>query len=177
LSVNRGRIILVETSKVNTLFLDRDGVINKKLEGKYVRDWNEFTFMPNALKAISRLSKIFNLIIIVTNQQGIAKGIMTEDDLIILHQKMIKEIEKNGGKINKVYICPHFEQDDCNCRKPKTGMIESAIKDFPYINRINSYLVGDSNSDIEAGNKAGLKTIKVDNSFTLYDWTQKFIKD
>ena len=165
------------TPKVNTLFIDRDGVINKKLEGRYVRNWDEFTFIPNALEAINRLSKIFNLIIIVTNQQGIAKGIMTADDLIILHKKMIQEIEKAGGMINKVYFCPHFEKDNCNCRKPKTGMIENAIKDFPYINRINSYLVGDSVSDIEAGKSAGLKTIKVDNSFTLYDWTQQFITD
>jgi len=167
----------VETSKFNTLFLDRDGVINKKLNGRYVRDWDEFTFIPNALKAITRLSKIFNLIIIVTNQQGIGKGIMTEEDLVILHQKMIQEIEKAGGNINKVYFCPHLEQDNCNCRKPKTGMIESAINDFPYINRVDSYLVGDSISDMEAGENAGLKTIKVDNCFTLYDWTQQFIND
>ena len=85
--------------KFDTLFLDRDGVINKKLEGRYVRDWEEFEFMPKACFALSELSKKFERIIIITNQQGIGKGIMSKDDLHFLHQKMTDEIEKKGGKM------------------------------------------------------------------------------
>ena len=156
--------------KFDTLFLDRDGVINRKLEGRYVRNWKEFEFMPNALFAIKKLSKRFKRILVVTNQQGIGKGIMTVNDLSLLHQSMQKEIVKNGGKIDKVYFCPHLEKENCNCRKPEIGMIQYAIKDFPDINLEQSFLIGDSSSDIEAGERAGLKSIKVDNQFTLFDW-------
>ena len=163
----------METSDFDTLFLDRDGVINKKLDGKYVRNWEEFTFIPNVLNSISKLSRLFNRIIIITNQQGIGKGLMSKNDLLFLHQKMLKEIEKAGGKINKIYFCPHLETDNCNCRKPKIGMIEKAIQDFSSINIKKSYLIGDSPSDIKAGTKAGLHTIKVDNNFTLNNWIKQ----
>lgn len=165
----------METSDFDTLFLDRDGVINKKLDGKYVRNWEEFTFIPNVLSSISKLSRLFNRIIIITNQQGIGKGLMSKNDLLFLHQKMLKEIEKAGGKINKIYFCPHLETDNCNCRKPKIGMIEKAIQDFSSINIKKSYLIGDSPSDIKAGTKAGLHTIKVDNNFTLNNWIKQIL--
>ena len=161
------------TSNFDSLFLDRDGVINKKLEGRYVSRWEEFEFMPNALQAVNILSKLFKRIFIVTNQQGIGKGIMSQNDLLFLHQRMIKEVEKASGKIDKIYFCPHLEKDNCNCRKPKTGMIEKAILDFPEIEVKNSYLIGDSLSDIQAGKEAGLHTVKVDDKFTLYDWAEQ----
>ena len=161
------------TSNFDSLFLDRDGVINKKLEGRYVSRWEEFDFMPNALQAVSILSKLFKRIFIVTNQQGIGKGIMSQNDLLFLHQRMIKEVEKASGKIDKIYFCPHLEKDNCNCRKPKTGMIEKAILDFPEVEVKKSYLIGDSPSDIQVGKLAGLHTVKVDDKFTLYDWAEQ----
>ena len=160
----------------DTLFLDRDGVINKKLEGKYVRNFSEFEFMPGALDSISKLSNLFSRILIVTNQQGIAKGIMSEADLNILHTQMQERIEKLGGKINKIYYCPHLQDMDCMCRKPKSGMIEQAIIDFPEINIENSYLIGDSDSDIKAGKKMNLNTVKVDNDYTLAKWTADMLR-
>ena len=161
------------TSNFDSLFLDRDGVINKKLEGRYVSRWEEFDFIPKTLQAVNILSKLFKRIFIVTNQQGIGKGIMSENDLLFLHQRMIKEVEKASGKIDKIYFCPHLEKDNCNCRKPKTGMIEKAILDFPEIEVKNSYLIGDSPSDMQVGKQAGLNPIKVDNKFTLYDWVEQ----
>ena len=118
---------------LDTLFLDRDGVINVKLEARYVRNSNEFEFMQGALVAISKLSKLFKRILIVTNQQGIGKGIMTEDDLNLLHSFMTSEIGKLNGKIDKIYFCPHLDTENCNCRKPNPGMINQAIADFPDI--------------------------------------------
>ena len=161
--------------KFDTLFLDRDGVINKKLEGRYVCNFSEFEFIPGALKAISQLSNMFNRIIIVTNQQGISKGIMSEIDLNTLHAQMQERIEELGGKINEIYYCPHLEEFDCMCRKPKPGMIRQAIIDFPEISIEDSYLVGDSDSDIEAGQRMNLKTIKVDNDYTLVKWTDTLL--
>ena len=97
------------TSNFDSLFLDRDGVINKKLEGRYVSRWEEFEFMPNALQAVNILSKLFKRIFIVTNQQGIGKGIMSQNNLLFLHQRMIKEVEKAGGKIDKIYFVMIFD--------------------------------------------------------------------
>jgi D-glycero-D-manno-heptose 1,7-bisphosphate phosphatase len=160
----------------DTLFLDRDGVINKKLEGRYVRNFSEFEFMPGALKAISKLSNVFSRILIVTNQQGIAKGIMSEADLNTLHTQMQERIEKLGGKINKIYYCPHLQIMNCMCRKPKSGMIEQAIIDFPEISVKNSYLIGDSDSDIKAGKRMNLNTVKVNNNYTLAKWTTDMLR-
>ena len=156
---------------LDTLFLDRDGVINVKLEARYVSNSKEFEFMQGALVAISKLSKLFKRILIVTNQQGVGKGIMTEDDLNLLHSFMTSEIGKLNGKIDKIYFCPHLDTENCNCRKPNPGMINQAIADFPDIDLQNSYLIGDSDSDIEAGNRMNLNTVKVDNEYTLDKWT------
>jgi len=160
---------------LDTLFLDRDGVINVKLDGQYVRNTEEFEFMIGAEMAISKLSKIFNRILIVTNQQGIAKGIMSDKELDILHEYMLLELKKNGGVIDKIYYCPHLAIESCSCRKPKPGMIQQAIIDFPEIKVEDSYLIGDSDTDILAGNKMELITVKVDNKYTLSKWCDELL--
>jgi histidinol-phosphate phosphatase family protein len=156
--------------KLDTLFLDRDGVINVKLDGQYIKNTDEFDFIKGSEMAISKLSKIFNRILIVTNQQGIAKGIMSDKDLCVLHEYMLCELKKNGGVIDKIYYCPHLSSENCNCRKPNPGMIEQAMIDFPEIKLSQSYLIGDSYTDIQAGNKMGLTSVKVDNAYTLSKW-------
>ena len=161
--------------KLDTLFLDRDGVINVKLDGQYVKNIDEFEFMIGAEMAISKLSKIFNRILIITNQQGIAKGIMSDKELGVLHKYMLFELKKYGGVINKIYYCPHLAAENCNCRKPNSGMIQQAIIDFPEIKIENSYLIGDSDTDILAGNKMGLVTVKVDNEYTLSKWCDELL--
>ena len=157
----------------DTLFLDRDGVINKKLEQRYVTNFDEFVFVKNSDVAIRKLHKIFKRILVVTNQQGIGKGIMTEDDLNLLHLQMQRELSIDFDLIDKIYFCPCLEGDDCNCRKPNTGMLENAKLDFPEIKIEDSFLVGDSDSDILAGKKFGLTSIKVSSEFTLFDWLTK----
>ena len=159
----------------DTLFLDRDGVINVKLDERYVQDPSEFEFISGAEKAISLLSTIFKRIIIVTNQQGIGKGIMTENDLNFLHDYMISELVKSEGRIDEVYFCPHLVSEKCGCRKPNPGMIQQAKLDFPEINFENSYLVGDSLSDLEAGERMNLLAIRVDNDYTLAKWTSELM--
>jgi len=161
--------------KLDTLFLDRDGVINMKLDGRYVRNFEEFEFIPGAELAIANLSKIFKRILIVTNQQGIAKGIMSTEDLNSLHQNMLQQLKMTGGIIEKIYYCPHLDAANCKCRKPNTGMIEQAIIDFPNLENKNSYLVGDSDSDITAGNEMGLITVKVDNEYSLAKWSEELL--
>src|SRR5688572_23731927 len=93
-----------------TLFLDRDGVINERIPGDYVKNWDEFIFLDGVLEALNILARKFNRIVVVTNQQGIAKGLMTEEDLNKVHQRMVLEIQESGGKIDKVYFCPLSEK-------------------------------------------------------------------
>jgi histidinol-phosphate phosphatase family protein len=161
--------------KLDTLFLDRDGVVNVKLDGRYVQNADEFEFMPGAENAIAKLSIIFKRILIVTNQQGIAKGIMSANDLNTLHQYMLQQLKVKGGVIEKIYYCPHLVAANCSCRKPNPGMIQQAIIDFPTIKIEESYLIGDSDSDIIAGDKMGLNTIKVDNEYTLSKWYDELL--
>ena len=161
--------------KLDTLFLDRDGVVNVKLDGRYVQNADEFEFMPGAENAIAKLSIIFKRILIVTNQQGIAKGIMSANDLNTLHQYMLQQLKVKGGVIEKIYYCPHLANENCSCRKPNPGMIQQAIIDFPTIKIEESYLISDSDSDIIAGDKMGLSTIKVDNEYTLSKWYDELL--
>ena len=161
--------------RADTLFLDRDGVINIKLKDRYVQYFSEFQFIDKSLDAIRILTDIFKRIIIVTNQQGIGKGIMSKEDLNKLHQNMISEINLHGGQIDKIYYCPHLESDRCNCRKPANGMIKKALQDFPEIIINRSFLIGDSESDILAGKSMHMCTVKVDNEFTLFSWVNQIL--
>ena len=159
----------------DTLFLDRDGVINEKLEGRYVTNFNEFIFIRGSELAIRTLHKIFRRIIIVTNQQGIGKGIMTDADLELIHNQMQEKLSPDINLIEKIYYCPHIVEANCKCRKPNIGMLENAKSDFPEIDINNSFLVGDSDTDIIAGKKFGLETIQVSKGFTLSNWLETIL--
>ena len=143
-----------------TLFLDRDGVINQKRDRDYVKNWGEFLFVEGSLEAISTLSKFFGRIIIVTNQRGVGKGLMSEQDLIKIHEKMVHEINLSHGKIDKIYYCTEVSEF-AFCRKPNVGMALIASKEFPEINFSKSVIVGDSISDVMFGQKLGMKKILI----------------
>ncbi len=138
------------------LFLDRDGVINK--EKNYLYKIEDFEFIDGVFETCKYFQDREYLIVIITNQAGIARGKYTEVEYQILTNWMINEFEKKGIKISKVYHCPHHPEfsGECECRKPKPKMILDAQKEFD-IDLANSILVGDKNSDIEAGIKAGVK--------------------
>lgn len=146
-----------------TLFLDRDGVINQRIVGEYVKAIDEFHFMPGSLASIARFSERFGRIVVVTNQQGIGKGIMTARNLEDIHRYMLSEIEKHGGKIDGVYFAPQLSSENSEMRKPNTGMAHQAKRDFPEIDFSKSVLIGDSDSDIFFGQKLGMITVKLDN--------------
>ena len=149
---------------MNTLFLDRDGVINKCMSpGKYVTSWSEFEFIDGSVTAISSLRKFFKRIVVVTNQQGIGKNIFSLDSLKEIHENMQNCLRIDGSFIDKIYYCPHLKSIRCSCRKPKTGMAFQAQRDFPEINFSASAIVGDSPSDLEFGSSLGMKTILVRN--------------
>jgi D-glycero-D-manno-heptose 1,7-bisphosphate phosphatase len=144
-----------------TLFLDRDGVINTRFPGDYVKCVDEFEFLPGAKDAIAKFSNVFGKIIVVTNQQGIARGIYSHADLNSIHEHMKSELEKSGGKIEAVYYAPQSSAENSPMRKPGIGMALQAKKDFPEIDFSKAIIVGDSQSDMEFGKTAGMKTIFV----------------
>ncbi len=148
-------------NKTWTLFLDRDGVINKRLEDDYVKTLSEFEFLEGVPEALKAFSDLFGKIIVVTNQQGIAKGFYTENDLNMIHHYMVDEIEKHGGKIDKVYHSPYLASENHELRKPNIGMALQAQKDFPDIDFSKSVMIGDSMSDMEFGRKAGMTTVYI----------------
>jgi len=141
------------------VLLDRDGVINVERKD-YVKSWEEFVFLPGIGKAISRLNEAGYLVIVVTNQSCIGRGIISEKQLEVIHEKMIAELAKEGAIIDAIYYCPHRPDEECDCRKPKMGLIVKAIDDLKF-DREQSWLIGDSESDMIAGLKMGLKSVLV----------------
>jgi len=146
-----------------TLFLDRDGVINKKLENDYVKHWIEFEFIDGSIDAIKYLATVFGKIVVVTNQQGIGKRLYRIEDLELIHKNMLYEIAYHGGKIDKVYFSPHLHAENHPTRKPGIGMALNAKLDHPEIDFSKSIMIGDSMSDMEFGRNAGMKTVFISN--------------
>ena len=144
-----------------TLFLDRDGVINIELPGDYVKRWEEFTFCTNALKALETFNKHFSTILVVSNQRGVSKGIMTLNDLDSVHTNMVKEITAHGGRIDKIYFSTALSDEDPT-RKPNIGMALSAKNDFTHIEFQKSIMIGNKLSDMKFGRNAGMTTVMVD---------------
>ena len=130
----------------DTLFLDRDGVINRWLPGDYVRTWDDFTFLPGILECLAKWADKFRRIILVSNQRGVGKGKMTLEDLEAVHGRMLEEIRKAGGRIDAIYTCSELDSGH-PMRKPQTGMFLQACRDFPDIDPDRSLMLGDSEYD------------------------------
>ena len=144
-----------------TLFLDRDGVINRRIPGSYITRWEDFEFLPGVLTALQILNPLVGRIVIATNQQGIRKGIFDEAALEQVHQKMLERIHEAGGRIDKVYYCPELAITNPRCRKPNPGMAEQAQADFSEIKFHESIMAGDSASDIQFANQLGMKSARI----------------
>ncbi len=158
-------IILPQGIKVDeswTLFLDRDGVINKRLVDDYVKSIDEFIILPEVLSAIKRFSNCFGRVVIITNQQGVAKGLMSRNDVEKVHEYLRQEVVAVGGKIDAIYYCPDWASAVPNCRKPSPSMALQAQSDFPEIDFSKTIMVGDMPSDIAFGHNLGMTTIWVD---------------
>jgi len=143
-----------------TLFLDRDGVINHEKHQDYVYKYDEFIFYDGVPEAMKQLCDLFGLVIITTNQRGVGRGLMTEADLKLIHDQMIVDIEKAGGRIDGIYYCIANDAND-PCRKPNPGMILLAKKEYPAIDLQKSLIVGNNMSDMEFGRNAGIHTVFV----------------
>ncbi len=144
-----------------SLFLDRDGVLNRRIPDDYVKTPEEFVFLQGVPEALAIFNPFFNRIVLVTNQQGIGKKQMTEETLQQIHQKMLATITASGGRIDKIYFCPALESEKSFDRKPNIGMALKAHKDFPEIHFKKSIMVGDTRNDMLFGKRAGMLTVLV----------------
>ena len=141
------------------IILDRDGVINEDSDN-YIRSVDEWIPVPGSIKAIAELSKAGYTIAVATNQSGLARGYFPESELDAMHNKMNTLVEAEGGKIETILFCPHSPDDHCDCRKPKPGMLKKLISLYD-IAAYETWMVGDSLKDIQAGLSAGCKTALV----------------
>ena len=143
------------------VFFDIDGVINKQAPvHDYIKTSFEFQMLPRAADAVKLLKQAGFLVVVVTNQRGIAQGIMSESDLDAIHRKMRKILADSGTMIDGIYVCPH-EAGTCNCRKPEIGLFIMAENDLGKVDKLSSWMVGDGESDIEAGRRYGVSTILI----------------
>lgn len=171
------------SQKQRAIFLDRDGVINKYVG--FLRDIHQFELLPNVSKAIKKINNSGYLAIVVTNQPVIARGEVTREELNEIHNKMETFLGQEGAYLDGIYYCPHHPHKgyageivelkiDCDCRKPKPGMLIQASKDFN-INLNQSWMIGDSDNDILAGENAGCKTERVTEEESLYDIIERIL--
>lgn len=144
-----------------TVFVDRDGVINRRMVGDYVRSVEQFEFLPGAIDALRLLGERSGHVVVVSNQQGIGKGLYNEDDLALVHHYMTNEIRRSGGRIDAVLHCPHVIGDQCGCRKPAPGMAHRAVEDIPDISLSRSVMIGDSSGDVGFARAAGMAVVLV----------------
>lgn len=148
-------------------FLDRDGVINRKAEeGQYVTRWEELKILPRVIEATALLKRAGFLVIVISNQRCVAKQLVAAAELDALHGRMCDLFAERGAEINAVYYCPHETNPPCECRKPAPGMLLEAARSWD-IDLSKSWMIGDSDIDIEAGKRAGCRTARLTESAVM----------
>ena len=153
---------MANPSKRRAVFLDRDGVINRKVpEGEFIGRWPDFHLLPGAASAISQLNRSGRRVIVISNQRGVALGKYTRSDVDALHDRLREHLAARGAHIDAIYYCPH-DKNECDCRKPKTGLFQQAFGDFPEASSRNSIVIGDSLSDIEAARSLHFASIFIE---------------
>ena len=144
-----------------TVFVDRDGVINRRVVGAYLRSTEQLELLPGAIDALARLSQAAAHVIVVTNQAGIGKGLLTVADFERVNAVIVDAVVASGGHLDAVLYCPHVPADGCRCRKPGPGLAEQADERFGDIVHARSVMIGDSACDIRFGADLGMATVLV----------------
>ncbi len=142
-----------------TVFLDRDGVLNVE-RTDYVKTCGEFEWLPGAIEAVALLNRRGVPVYVITNQSAVGRKIMSPDELDAIHHAMLLDLDRHGAFVNKIYVCPHGPEAGCTCRKPEPGLLLQAIKEHN-VNTSEAWFIGDSETDLLAGKKAGIGTILI----------------
>ena len=159
--------------ETKAFFLDRDGVINQRRDN-YVKTVDEFKILDDVASAIKLIKKSNFLVVIITNQSAINRKLLSIEMLEKIHVTLINYLKRNKTTLDAIYFCPHLPNENCNCRKPKPGMVIKAAKELN-INLKNSILVGDSYSDIEAATAAGCKGFLLNENESLLELVKKIL--
>ncbi len=141
-----------------TVFLDRDGVLNRRIDGGYVTRWADFVLLPGVVPALRQLHHCGFQLIIVSNQAGVAKGVLQRETLEEITRRSLQQFQAGGGQIDAAFFCLHQPSDLCECRKPKPGLLRAAARSLP-IDFSRSFLIGDSLADVLAGTAVGCATV------------------
>ena len=160
-------------NKLKTVFLDRDGVINKE-RNDYVKSISELEMFPNVAKNIELLKNAGFLVVVITNQSAINRGLVTHEMVHKIHDSIQNHLKKNGTSVDGFFYCPHKPDENCICRKPKSGLLNKAILELN-IDVNSSWMIGDNDSDIEAATSIGCKAIKINNNFSLDNAVHKIL--
>ena len=142
------------------IFLDRDGVINRRMVGGYVARWSEFEFLPRAIDGVVALEAFRAPIIVISNQAGVGKGLVTVENLGDMTERFVAAVRERGGRIDAVYYCPHAPSAECACRKPKPGMLLQAASDWG-VDLRSSIFIGDSSSDVAAARAVAAQPVLI----------------
>jgi histidinol-phosphate phosphatase family protein len=172
------RLPLTESflARYPTIILDRDGVLNRKpSRANYVRSWQEFEWLPGSKEALALLQQTGFRTLVVSNQAGVARGAMSEGDLLEIHRRMVREATMAGGSIEAIYYCPHGWDEGCECRKPKPGMLFQAQRDFN-LDLSRTLFIGDDERDAQAADAAGCPSLLVSEEKTLLQAVQQLTK-
>jgi histidinol-phosphate phosphatase family protein len=157
------------------ILLDRDGVLNRKApKAQYVRNWDEFQWLPKVKDALRLLKEHGYRVIVISNQAGVARGAMTEMDLHEIHRRMVREAVKAGGRIDSIYYCPHNWEEGCECRKPRPGMLFQAQRDFS-LDLSRTPFVGDDERDAQAAEAAGCPSVLISEQRSLLDVVNELV--
>lgn len=152
---------MIDFTTVKYVFLDRDGVLNRKAPPtQYITRAEDLILLPGVEEAVAALNRSGRKVVVVTNQRGIALGLYSQEDLARIHDKLRAQLAAHGAHLDGIYVCPH-EAGQCDCRKPLTGLFEQAFREFPDATPEVSVMVGDSLRDIEAGVRAGMATVMI----------------
>ena len=160
-------------NKLKTVFVDRDGVINQE-RSDYVKSISELEIYPNVAKNIKLLKDAGFLVVVITNQSAVNRGIVTPEMINQIHNSIQVHLKKYGTFLDGFYYCPHTPNENCNCRKPKPGLLQQAILELN-IDLNSSWMIGDSDSDIEAADSVGCKAIKINDNFSLDNAVEKIL--
>jgi len=160
-------------NKLKTVFVDRDGVINQE-RTDYVKSISELEIYPNVAKNIKLLKDAGYLVVVITNQSAINRGIISHEVVNQIHNSIQEYLQKNGTYLDGFYYCPHTPNENCTCRKPKSGLLTKAISELN-IDPNSSWMIGDNDSDIEAANSIGCNAIKITNNFSLDNAIEKIL--
>lgn len=146
---------------MQTLFMDRDGVVNEQLVGDYVMDFSQLVYRPHFFEAMKMLRQRFQYMFLVTNQQCVGKGLCSMQTIDRIHEQMQQQLAEHDCAFDAVYCCPHHKDVHCSCRKPQPGMALRAQQEFPDVDFSRSVMVGDSLSDMQFAANAGLLPVHV----------------